>query len=62
MLDDLRRAGAIGGAEVAARFLPSQATQQARRAALPQPDVLAKRVAEALKACRSARRIPAVYR
>lgn len=49
MLDDLRRGGAIEGAEVAARFLPSQATQLARRAALPRRDVLAARVAEAGK-------------
>ncbi len=46
-LDALRRDGAIGGAEIAARFLPSAATQLARRDALPAPDVLAARVAQA---------------
>ncbi|MBV8574483.1 MAG: MMPL family transporter [Acetobacteraceae bacterium] len=48
-LDTLQRDGAIGGAEIAARFLPSAATQLARRAALPAADELARRVAEALE-------------
>lgn len=48
-IDRLRQAGVIDGAELAARFLPSTATQRARQAALPAPDVLAQRVAEAAK-------------
>ncbi|MBV9654420.1 MAG: MMPL family transporter [Acetobacteraceae bacterium] len=45
LLDRLRAEGAIGGSEIAARLLPSVATQQARQAALPAPDDLARRVA-----------------
>ncbi len=47
LLGELQAQGAITGAEVAARFLPSATTQLARRASLPDPDVLAARVAEA---------------
>ena len=47
LLDRLRARGAIGGASFAARLLPSAATQKARQAALPGPDVLARRVAAA---------------
>jgi predicted exporter len=47
MLDRLRRARVIGGAEIAARYLPSAATQRTREASLPPPDVLARRVAHA---------------
>ncbi|MGH7210406.1 MAG: MMPL family transporter, partial [Acetobacteraceae bacterium] len=47
LLDRLRGEQVIGGAELAARFLPSQATQRARRAMLPAPAVLATRLAEA---------------
>ncbi len=43
----MQRDGAIGGAEYAARFLPSAATQQARRAALPDAATLRARLAEA---------------
>jgi predicted exporter len=45
VLDRLRRVGAIGGAEIAARYLPSVAMQRARQAALPID--LAERVAAA---------------
>ncbi|MBV8590914.1 MAG: MMPL family transporter, partial [Acetobacteraceae bacterium] len=47
MIDRLQARGAIAGAEIAARYLPSEATQLARRAVLPPPDVLSARVAEA---------------
>lgn len=47
VLDKLDSEGAITGAEIAARLLPSEATQRARQAALPAPDELARRVAEA---------------
>jgi len=47
VLDRLRTDGLLSGAEFAARLLPSAATQQARRAALPDPDVLAGRLEEA---------------
>jgi predicted exporter len=40
----LTEAGAIGGAEIASRFLPSRATQLARRAALPDPETLRARL------------------
>ena len=43
-LDRLRAEGAIGGAEAAARLLPSIAVQRARRAALPDDAELAARV------------------
>ncbi len=47
VLDGLQRAGALGGVEIAARFLPSAATQRARQQALPEADVLRARVATA---------------
>ena len=46
-LDGLVRAGGLAGYDSPARFLPSSATQAARRAALPDADTLASRVAEA---------------
>ena len=46
-LDALRQEGAIAGAELAARYLPSLKTQLSRRAALPAPEILAERVATA---------------
>jgi predicted exporter len=45
VLDSLVAQGVLGGAEFAARYLPSAATQIARRAYLPAPAVLATRVA-----------------
>jgi predicted exporter len=39
--------GVIGGAEIAARYLPSAAVQRARQAAIPPADVLARRIARA---------------
>ena len=47
VLDALRRDGAIAGAELAARYLPSAATQLVRRAALPEDAALAERIAAA---------------
>ncbi len=47
-LDPLVASGAIGGYDSPARFLPSAATQAARRASLPPPDVLRARLAQAL--------------
>jgi predicted exporter len=47
-LQALVDAGAIGGFDTPTRFLPSAATQQARRAALPERAVLAARLREAL--------------
>ena len=47
VLDGLQASSAITGAEIAARFLPSVATQLARRAALPSADTLAASVAAA---------------
>jgi predicted exporter len=47
-LDALRARGAIAGAELAARFLPSIATQTARRDALPGRVTLEARVREAM--------------
>jgi predicted exporter len=47
VIDGLQQGGVIGGAELAARFLPSIATQQARRAALPDDKTLASALAEA---------------
>ncbi len=47
VLDALRRDGVIGGAELAARYLPSAATQLARRDALPDDAALAERIAAA---------------
>jgi len=46
-LDALIADGVLGSAEIAARYLPSTATQLARRAALPSSDELATRVAAA---------------
>jgi len=46
-LDALIADGVLGSAEIAARYLPSTATQLARRAALPPSDELATRVAAA---------------
>lgn len=46
-LDRLVQSGALTGAEIAARFLPSAATQRARQAALPASADLGARVAEA---------------
>jgi predicted exporter len=47
VLDGLQRDGVIAGADIAVRFLPSVATQLARRAALPAREDLEARVAEA---------------
>ncbi|MGI4951391.1 MAG: MMPL family transporter [Janthinobacterium lividum] len=47
VLDRLRAEGALRGVEMAARLLPSAATQRARAAALPEAGVLAARLAEA---------------
>jgi predicted exporter len=47
-LDRLVAAGVIGGYDTPARFLPSQATQAARRASLPGPDELHARLATAV--------------
>ncbi len=47
VLDQLRNEGVISGAELAARLLPSEATQRARQAALPGAGELARRVAAA---------------
>jgi predicted exporter len=46
-LDALISEGVLGSAEIAARYLPSTATQLARRAVLPSPDELTTRVAVA---------------
>jgi predicted exporter len=46
-LDALTRDGVLSGVEVAAKVLPSAATQLARRALLPAPDELAARIATA---------------
>lgn len=47
LLDRLRSEGVIGGAEYAARLLPSMAEQAARIAALPDPGTLAARLEQA---------------
>ena len=47
-LDRLVADGVIGSYDNPARFLPSQATQSARQAALPEPGVLRQRLNEAL--------------
>ena len=47
VLDRLAREKVFGGVEIAARYLPSVATQRARQANLPPPDVLATRIAAA---------------
>ena len=44
VFDALIAQGVLGGVEIAARYLPSAATQLARRSDLPAPDVLATRV------------------
>ncbi len=54
LLDRLRQEHVIAGAEIAARFLPSAATQRARRAGLPRKDALAAAVAAARAGRRSA--------
>ncbi len=46
-LQALQAEGAMTGFEAASRLLPSAATQEARRAALPDPDALARRLDEA---------------
>jgi len=46
-LEDLRRQGALTGFDLAARYLPSRASQMARLAQLPEPAVLARHLAEA---------------
>lgn len=46
-LDALVEQGRLGGYESPANVLPSQRTQQARRAALPEPDTLRQRLAQA---------------
>jgi predicted exporter len=48
-LDSLVRAGQLGSYQSPARILPSPATQIARRAALPDADVLQQRLAEATR-------------
>ncbi|GAC1336745.1 MAG: MMPL family transporter [Acetobacteraceae bacterium] len=47
MLDRLRTEGVLAGADAAATLLPSQATQRARVAALPDPATLAARIEQA---------------
>ncbi len=47
MLDMLTAQGVVGGVEIAARYLPSVATQLGRRSNLPEPDELSMRVEEA---------------
>ncbi len=47
-LDGLVAAGVIGGYDTPARFLPSEATQEARRASLPAPEELRPRLQTAL--------------
>lgn len=47
-LDALVAAGRIAGYDSPARYLPSQATQAARQASLPSPEVLRERLAAAL--------------
>lgn len=47
-LDGLVADGAIAGYDMAARYLPSAATQRARQARLPQPAALAKALEDAL--------------
>ncbi|MBN9559648.1 MAG: MMPL family transporter, partial [Alphaproteobacteria bacterium] len=56
VLDELQASSAISGAEIAARFLPSVATQLARRAALPDAGTLAASVAAARAGLPSRRR------
>ncbi len=47
ILHRLRVHGVIGGAEIAARYLPSAAVQRARQAAIPPAEILARRIARA---------------
>lgn len=47
VLDALVAQRVLGGVEIAARYLPSAATQLARRSILPEPDELAMRIAAA---------------
>lgn len=48
-LDRLRDAGVISGYDSPTRFLPSEASQRARREALPDPDTLRQRLTEAVQ-------------
>lgn len=48
VLQSLQRAGALGGYDSPARFLPSAEAQQARQMAIPAPEVLSARVRDAL--------------
>ena len=48
VLADLVKQGALAGFDTASRYLPSQATQQARQAALPTADILQSNLAQAL--------------
>ena len=47
LLDQLQQQGVLGGAELAARLIPSAATQLTRQAALPDAATLSARVAQA---------------
>ena len=47
-LDDLRAQGVVGGFDMAARYLPSAATQRARQARLPSNDELRTALGEAM--------------
>ncbi|MGH7056880.1 MAG: MMPL family transporter [Acetobacteraceae bacterium] len=49
VLDRLRARHLISGAELAVKYLPSRRAQLARRAALPKPQVLRARIAEAAR-------------
>lgn len=48
-LEDGVREGILEGFDMAARYLPSEKTQESRRAALPQPEVLRRSLARALR-------------
>lgn len=48
-LQSLVARGALGGYDQPARYLPTKATQERRRAALPEPDALRTSLAEALR-------------
>ena len=49
VLEELTAASVIAGFDAPSRYLPSMATQRARLEALPEPDVLRQRVAQALE-------------
>jgi len=51
-LEPLVADGTLAGYDSPTRFLPSQATQAARRAALPEPGELARRLQDASEVCR----------